>query len=143
MKKMYLATVLMLLSGYLMAQSMESSNPNRGGRNSNNQSSVDPKIVATDIELTDYPIYEDTGNKKLDNAGYQAAKLIWVKENHEGPISMKSLQNGFWDFENMEGFPKYINNGNPELDKATYNASIRLWFKRNPAMYKRVKATTK
>ncbi len=141
MNKFYLVVVLLFMSGHIMAQNTRSTS--RIKQESNSKSMGNAQTNTTiNVELTDYPLYINTGDKKLDDANYEVAKFKWIRENHNGPLSMKiTSEEGkkSWDFENMAGFPKYINTGNVETDKTMYNAAIKTWFENNPTEYKKLK----
>lgn len=48
--------------------------------NANKQVKEETKVI---MDLPGYPVYVNTGNKELDDARYNQAKLIWIQNNQE------------------------------------------------------------
>jgi hypothetical protein len=144
MKKAYLI-ILIFATGQLFAQTSRSSSSSQTKERERVVVNSDAKIQSFDenngiVELTEFPVYKNTGNKKMDDANHLMAKKSWIQENQEGAISMRVFKDENWDYENMAGFPKYTNTGNETNDKIVFNEAVKKWFQDNPQIYKQLKS---
>lgn len=87
MKKFYLTLCVGLIGGFLMAQNKTTPMVQQTSVASTSQTSVATTTSQTTVassaqeELPGFPIYQDTGNKELDQANYATAKQEWIKNN--------------------------------------------------------------